>query len=159
MIEAHYKTHYNKFVNIAARRLSNNRAWAEEAVQEAYERLIKYIHTNESDTIDGLFVKVFHNAVNDKFNSEMRAATVLSEEEEDILQIKGVFECEYFLTKNILMNEVTHVLNSKHREVLRYYYLFGMDYRDINQLVTDVTSASCRKIVSRFTEEMEEKYG
>ncbi len=157
VISRHHSKNYRKLVNIASKRLNHQSFLAEEAVQEAYARALKYYELTDVESFDGWFVAIFNNAVRDAYAREF--SIIETDDIDNTLIDKGTFECEYLLTKKFLEDEINDYPNPKHRQVLQYYYIFGFDYSDIHELVEDITLLAMRKLIQRFTEQMGEKYG
>lgn len=128
---------------------------AEDVVQEAYARALKYFNSYKPEYhFDGWFRRILNNALKEHKNNERGTSAVSFEEEEhDGLDCSG-------LNERILLevNELIATKSAVQMEVLTYHIQQGYTAKEVSEL-TDHTYANCRRIVHRFRQEVKELYG
>lgn len=153
-IEKHYRANRNKLVKrMAFRSRSDN--YAEDIVQEAYERALKYRKSCTPDQFDQWLNTILNNCLRDYRNVENghpQDAPYEEDEEEGVA-------CPSY--SNQIMKEVYELIDTKpliHQEILNLYFKQEYSAIDISR-VTQHSYANCHKVVSRFRQELKELYG
>lgn len=127
---------------------------AEDVVQEAYERAIRYASSFNGEDFNRWFNTILRNSMRDHRRMEMGRP-----EEEEIHEFDHVgSECSGI--ENQLWGEIFALIDQKsksHAEVLNLYFGQGYSYKDIAS-VTEHTYFNAYRIVSRFKEELINRY-
>ena len=150
-IVKHYNENRNRYVKRAAFRLGND-AYAEDAVQECYLRVMVYAKSYNGDNPDKWISIILGNCIEDIRKQELgHSLEEFAEEEAD-----GT-ECPSYSEQ--LMRQVYEMIEGKlssHKEVLLLHFKHEYSAREITNLVP-LTYANCHKIISRFRQELQEK--
>jgi RNA polymerase sigma-70 factor (ECF subfamily) len=154
-IDEHYRKNFKNLVK-RIRFKSGSTEDAEDIVQEAYTRALKYRGTfNPQNDFNLWFSRILSNALKDfireKYNTQNHRE--LDEEGGDaVYDTKG---SEYLL--KLLVEEIDAVIDDKHREVLSLHQLLGFNLRDIVQIV-DIKYKTADQLIQRFRKRILEKY-
>lgn len=154
-LETYFKKEYNKLCKKVARRAGSPEN-AEDVVQEAFYRAIKYWDSYNPETnIGAWFNTILNNACKDKMKDERMAGATVEFEEE---LFDGV---EMSQTDANTVEHIQKLIRSKGyplSEVLRLYYEKGYKSIEIKEIL-DVEYGTVRQAVWRFKEEVKEKIG
>ena len=127
---------------------------AEDVVQDAYERAIRYASSFKGDEFNKWFNTILRNSMRDYRRMEMGR-----QEDEEVDEYDHVgSECSGF--ENKMWGEIFALIEQKsesHAEVLNLYFGQGYSYKDISA-VTEHTYFNAYRIVSRFKEELVNRY-
>jgi DNA-directed RNA polymerase specialized sigma24 family protein len=151
-IVKHYTDNRQKLVKRASFRLGND-AYAEDAVQEAYERAIRYRLSFTGNEFDKWLNTILNNCLKDIKYVETGHVLDLFEEEE----AEGT-QCPSY--PNHVMREVHELIATKgpiHQEILNMHFKYEYSPIDISRLTLH-SYANCHKVVSRFRQELRELY-
>lgn len=155
VLEAYFKKEYNNLCKKVSRRAGSPEN-AEDVVQEAFYRALKYWNSYNPETkLGAWFNTILNNACKDKMKDE-RMAGASVEFEEDLFD--GV---EMSQTDANTAEHIKKLIRSKGyplSEVLRLYYEKGYKSIEIKQIL-DVEHGTVRQAVWRFKEEVREKIG
>jgi RNA polymerase sigma factor (sigma-70 family) len=127
---------------------------AEDVVQTAYERAIRYKEATNARIFDAWFSTVLNNCLRDAQNEE-KGYSYQEEGEETTEDVS----CPHYPTR--IMKEIFELIDTKsviQQEVLGLY--FKKQYTNID--ISDTTAHSrgnIRQIISRFRQELKELYG
>ena len=127
-----YNKYYKYMLGCAFTKLQNKEL-AEEAVQEAFVRLIKYVEklmSLECNKIKPYIVTTTRNVCNDILQKKLGKPEILTENMDnivDFMEINKVFIPEDFSN----VDEAIKYLNPRYRLVLVYRYYFDYDYKTI----------------------------
>lgn len=129
-VEAYYRENYTALIKLARRRVGNySLVLAEEAVQEAFARAIKYFKTYRSaSSFSDWFRRILYNTINQLKTQEMNGGVTMTENEgETTTQINITF------TKEVvdLLNQCT----PRDMEILNNYFFYGFKTREISELM------------------------
>jgi RNA polymerase sigma factor (sigma-70 family) len=153
-IEQYYRDNYNKFVKRLSFRAGS--IWAaEDIVQTAFERAIRYRHSCDPDRFGQWFNLVLQNATRHYFNEE-NGHTQIPEGMEDVEE--GSDGCPHYQEQ--IMREIYELIETKsvdQIEVLMLHFKYGYSAQDIS-MVTPHSYAKCHKIISRFRFELRDLY-
>jgi RNA polymerase sigma factor (sigma-70 family) len=152
-IEKHYLANRQKLVKRASFRTGSDN-WAEDIVQETYERILKYRKSYDGDNPDKWINTILNNCIRDFKNIENgHTVDEFVEEDSDSIQ------CPHY--SEHIMREVYELIDTKSllsQEILTLFFKYEYTPADIEKLTTHSYS-NCHKIVSRFRQELKELYG
>lgn len=127
---------------------------AEDVVQEAYARALKYYASFNGEDFNRWFSTIINNTLREYKNIEKGVAADSFEEEES----EGT-PCSYYSDR--LMDEVYELIDTKsviQIEVLTLHFKQGYSPKDISY-ITDVSYSAARQITLRFRNELKDLYG
>lgn len=154
ILEHHYKAHRRRLVKIVMRRVGRCPYLAEEAVQEAYTRALKYIHCYDPEkTLDNWFHTILNNAVRDLMKVERQRGLGLDNADE----VADPIDTDTRVYARSIIDSIFLVKNNLHKEVLELYIIKGLGYKDIVQVTEAHSEAMVRKVVSRFKESLKDE--
>jgi len=145
IVETHYRESYSKLVKIARGRVGDySLPLAEEAVQEAFTRALKYLPAyNPRVPFDKWFMSILYNAINNIKRQEMDAGMVYEEEE----------EVNYHNANDILFTkEISDALSRcsiRDQEILNAYFFYGFKSREVAE-ITGTNHSVVRDVVRTF---------
>lgn len=151
LIEEHYRLNFDKLVKRSTYRVPNKSPHiAEECVQEAYLRAIKYINAfnPDLDTFEKWFEGILRNAINDCRTIE-KDRGVTKELTDDLVEevASKKDKAQYVLVMKYI-NE-----DSKNRTILTLFFLLGYKTKDIAEY-TNISHTYIRQIIFRFRNKM-----
>ena len=154
IIQEHYEKNYGKLIKRMTFRAGTE--WdAEDVVQEAYCRALKYFKSYDGEHLDQWFSTILNNTLRDYKKSEKGLVTVSFEEEE----LDGV-ACSSIPDR--VMFEIEQRISRRPQEqqtVLYRYFVEGYTVREIYE-ITDYPLEAAFKLVKRFKRnELEGRYG
>lgn len=157
MIEQFYKENYPMLVKkISSRRMQE--ADAEDVVQEAFYRALKYKDSFNSDRqeIGAWFNTILNNTFKDYRHANFTGDFSFVEEEH--MEERDEAE-EKWLDKDLLEKVRSEValLKKNQRDVVELVVLNGYKYKEASQIL-DESIANIKKIVYRFKQNLREKY-
>lgn len=147
-IEIYYRENYDKRVKFARKRIGNyNLALAEEAVQEAFFKALKYFPAyNKEEGFENWFGTILINCINDVKNAE-RDRGVSYNEDLDGEEFNDDFE----ITKEVV--DLFAKEPGRNRAILNMYFFYDFKSREIaevmqlsHDVVRDVIRAFRRRI-------------
>lgn len=154
-IDEHYRRNYGQLVKRIVRRVPNqSSALAEEVVQEAYARALKYFPAFDEkvSSFENWFSKILKNSINDCRGAESGNSKEYDDNVEDIRQFKD----EY---KNIthILAEIIHVGSYSARDynIIKMFFLFGFTSKDI-AIYLGITHTNVRQVIFKFRNRMNE---
>lgn len=144
-LETYFRENYDNLIKTARKRVGNYSLHnAEDAVQEAFVRALKYFRTyNESEDIDGWFKGILFNVINYLKGQERDQGVVYNE---GATPIGGALE------KLIFVEEIDNTLKRSSRRdqaILSNYFLDGMKSREISELM-HVSHDVVRDVIRRY---------
>lgn len=153
LIEEHYRNNYRKLVKRMTFRSGTE--WdAEDIVQEAYERALRYIKAYDGRNFDNWFNTILNNTLREHKNNEKGFAATSFEEDE----MDGT-PCTHYVDR--IVAEVEELINTKsvaQIEVLTLHFKQGYSAKDVSR-ITDYSHAASRQMILRFRNELKELYG
>lgn len=151
-IEKHFKENREKLVKRMTFRCGV-REDAEDIVQEAYYRALRYIRSCQDDNFEKWLSTILNNCLREQKNIQMgHSADVFEEEEAEGTQ------CPHY--SDHIMREVFKLIDTKsdvQREVLNLYFRQEYSAIDISRL-TNYSYAQCHQIILRFRNELKQLY-
>lgn len=151
LIEKHYQDNYPLLVKRTTWKVPNkSEALAEECVQEAYTRAMKYWNTfnPKQDSFEKWFAGILRNAINDCRTQEKDrgvSTEVTDEEEMPLTPSKK--------EKIVALFELRRISNLTTRRILSLFLLYGYKTRDIS-IYTGVAHGTVRQTIARWRDGM-----
>lgn len=149
--------HYNEKRSQYLKRLTFRAGteWdAEDILQEAYTRALKYFNAFDGSNFDRWFATIMNNALKDHKNSEKGFATVQMEEEE----LEGTPCTLYPDRVNAEIDALIMGRSKEHQEILTLFFRHDLDAVAISQ-ITDYPYHMTRKAINRFQNDLKDLYG
>ncbi len=151
-IENHYNENRQRLVKKMTFRSGSHEA-AEDIIQTAYERAIRYRRSCDEPRFNQWFAMLLNNALRDYKNQEMGHSVwdVDDEEAEDT-------SCPHYSER--IMAEIYDLIDTKSEvqmEVLGLHFKQGYSAIDISH-ITDHSYAKSHQIIQRFRNELKELY-
>lgn len=152
MIEAHYIENRQKFVKNMTFRSGSPEA-AEDIVQEAYYRALKYKDTCDPERFHKWFNMILYNTLRDYKREE--SGRIEEEFEEEFAE---GFPCSHYTDQ--VLREINVLIEGKgeaHKEILSLHFQQNYSPKDISQ-ITEYSYAMCSKVIERFRNELRDIY-
>jgi len=152
-LEQYYKEFFDRLVKRTTRRVGTKEA-AEDVVQNAFERALKYQDTyNTEMPFPNWFNRILNNSLRQYKNEEKGFSH--SEFNEEAV---GGVACQQYSNKlwQQIQNELDDYEES-HQEVLRLYFIHGYKPKDVERIV-DLRYRNIETIIQRFKTTIKEKY-
>lgn len=141
-IETYYRENYKDRIKFARKRVGNyNLALAEEAVQEAFTRALRYFPTyDEKEDFDNWFGKILVNCINDLKRIEGDSGVSREEFSND-------YVAEVAFNKEVvaLFEQET----PRNKEILNMYFFYGYKSREVAEFI-HISHDSVRDIIRTF---------
>lgn len=155
IIEDHYKNNFNTLVKRIAFRCGNNYHDAEDVVQEAYLRAIKYKETFDMGLPFKLwFSRILSNSLKD-FKREQKAMGTMEEiREEHFEPLEDPSTSDAI--RRLLRKEVAN-LPAANREVVELHLFYGYSNSEIVQ-VTDMKYKEVDNVIQWFKRSFRERH-
>lgn len=153
LIEEHFKEHRKTLLKISTRKLGE--FWAEDALQDAYDRALRYEHKyDRAYSLDAYIKKILENVIRSYQNDlvpteEVEEHMWESGELADEMRAKGVL-------KEVL--EDLCALPEPARTDVYLSLIQGEKNRDVSR-ITGSSEGSIKMSCMRFKSQMREKYG
>ncbi len=152
LIEEHYLANRQRLIKNMTFRSGTE--WdAEDIVQEAYTRAIKYIEGFDGTNFDRWFKPILFNAFKAHKNSENGHTASEFDEEE----VEGI-PCNQYT--DAIVAEISELIDTKSEsqiEVLTLYFFKGYSATDISQ-ISEQNYSAIHKTIFRFSQELTELY-
>ena len=155
-ISDHYALNYERLVKRCVNRVPDrSQALAEEVVQEAYTRALKYFRTYDwkINDFDVWFNSILKNAINDcrQIERERGVSQELHENMEELVPHKMTKDAQVEVTKRILTSSAKPV----ERSVLTLFHIIGYKSMEISQYLS-INHNTVRQIIMRFRMKMDD---
>jgi RNA polymerase sigma factor (sigma-70 family) len=154
LIEEHYLQNYSNLIKRFKRRAGTE--WdAEDVVQEAYYRALKYSHTFVGGmNLQHWFTRIIINVLKDHYDVQNNMSCIEFDEE--------LIEPEYTNlpvgeANKLLREEIEAVDNPEHKEVLSLYFTYGFRMKEIDQIV-EMKYRNIDLVIQRFRRMLKEKH-
>ena len=153
-LEVYYQENYQGFVKKVKRRAGSVEN-AEDVVQEAFARALKYIGSFKEgkQNFDAWFNTILNNSLRTFMRNEKLYGMnmELDEEKLDGVEFMGVYRHA--------KNDIRKMIESHpQKEILSLFYISGYSSREISELV-DSPLGTIFTTITRFQKEVKEKYG
>lgn len=153
LIEQHYINNQRKLLKRMSFRAGTE--WdAQDVVQEAYARAIKYFKSFDGSNFDRWFNTILNNTLREYKNTEKGFSSTTFEEEE-----MGGTPCTHFPDR--IVAEINDLIATKSKtqiEVLTMWFNHEYSAVDISR-ITDLSYSASHQIIQRFRNELKELYG
>ena len=151
-IEQHYIENYRKFVKRITFRAGTE--WdAEDIVQDAYERALRYSNKAGILNFDKWFNTLLNNSLKDFKNNEKGFSSSVFDEDEN----EGT-NCDSYPSRVVLeINQLIETKSIAQIEVLNLWFKEEFSPIDISK-ITLHSHSSARQIIKRFRDELRELY-
>lgn len=149
-LEKHYTEHRGRLVKTYSFRLGSEQD-AEDVVQEAYYRVLKYLNSFDGTSFDKWFSRIIKNCFLER-KKELNGNFL-----EPLGDEEGEGEDGEEYSKHVMRN-IYALIRSKNvvqKEVLWLHFNLQYTAKDISR-VTDVSYANCHQIIGRFRREIKE---
>lgn len=153
-IEAHYIKSKDRLIKRTSFRIGGNHHGAEDIVQTAYERVLRYHKSFDGDMFDKWFSTILKNCLREYQNTE-RGYVQPNEDEEETSENHS---CPHF--PQHIMREVLELIETKSEvqmEVLNLYFRQEYSAIDISR-ITNIAYGTAHQIIQRFRNELKELY-
>jgi RNA polymerase sigma factor (sigma-70 family) len=150
--ETFYRKSYKRQVSQIRRSLKFNKHLAEDIVQEAYFRAIKYSPSfdNRKSSLNTWFNKILFNVLRETQKQSRMSVEIA----EDKLGDTAFVRLDFLIT-----DEILKVTNEKHREILYLFFILGYSSTEISNILDDVSQTNITTLTSRFRDKMRAKHG
>lgn len=130
IVETYYRENYTALIKIARRRVGNySLVLAEEAVQEAFARALKYFKTyNHDNLFNDWFKRILYNTINQLKTQEKNGGATTTENEEETSN-----QGDVAFTKEIV--DILNKSTPRDLEILNNYFFYGFKTREISELM------------------------
>lgn len=148
-----YKNDRKRYINIMSHILRGDRAGAEDVVQEAFTRAVRFIdnYNPKKGKMSTWFMTILFNALRD-VQKEMRGQ--VQYQNCDNLSMEDVFgEDEIVFSKEfkiLLRKKIESQKNEQHQQILMLFFISGYTSTEISQLMEKVSPSNVTTVVSRF---------
>lgn len=128
-IEAYYRENYKERLKFARKRVGNyNLALAEEALQEAFTKALKYFKTyDENEDFEAWFGKILVNCINDvkRIEGDRGVSRVETPEHDYITTVN--------FTKEVV--DLFSHESPRNQEILNMYFFYGYKSREVAEFM------------------------
>lgn len=147
-----YKDNHKRQVKIISSVMRFNKNLAEDIVQEAYLRAVKY---EAAYDVNKASYKTWFNRIMFNVLREMQDKHKITDElnENSAIVVDLSYEDSLYILK-----EIRRLKNKSHQEVLMLFYKLGYTTKEISQ-ITSFTQTNITTILKRFRERLIEKDG
>lgn len=148
-----YRKNYRVKVKLMSRILRGDLALAEDVVQEAFTRAIKYIHLYDESRglIDTWFNSILFNTLRDTQKIE-RNQQELHRELKLFDVIDSISPEKWPDYKEKIFSTIKLIQNTRHRRVLELFFIYGYSTTEIAQIEDRMTQSNVTTILMRFRE-------
>jgi RNA polymerase sigma-70 factor, ECF subfamily len=149
-IEQHYVENRRKFVKRMTFKAGTPED-AEDVVQEAYTRAIKYQKSFDGTNLDRWFSTILNNTLREFKNIQKGYAAIEYEDEEEAVE---------YVYPNRIMSEVYEMINKRpllQKEILTLFFHHEYSAKDISNLLP-YSYAQIHQVIQRFRNELKEIY-
>jgi len=155
-IEDFYRRLYHKKVKVITYTLNGDGITAEDVVQEAFERVIRYRHIFNGNRagFETWFNSIMFNVLWDmkKQSGQQPKQINKNATNEDALEYNMLQVSPEF--RSFLLKKLHEVDNYKHRKVLQLFFLFGYSSPEISGMGLGVSQTNVTTIINRFREKL-----
>lgn len=151
-IETFYRKSFKRQIKQIRNSLKYNKHLAEDIVQEAYLKSIKYYPSFDENksSINTWFNKILFNVLRE-YQKDHPFLLELSEDK--------LIDTSFLRLDFLVIDEIDKVENDKHKEILYLYFILGYNSLQISNILEDISQTNVTTISSRFQEKIREKYG
>lgn len=148
IVETYYRENYSNLIKIARRRVGNySLVLAEEAVQEAFTRALKYFKTyNKKDLFDNWFKRILYNTINHLKTQEKNGGVTYIEIHDEYMENSNIS-----FSKEII--DLLSQVGERDLSILNNYFFYGLKTREISELL-NVSHDVVRDRIRTFRERL-----
>lgn len=153
-ITKHYVANRERLTKRISFRIGNNFHGAEDIVQTAYERAVRYHRSFSGDMFDKWFSQILNNSLREYQNQE-RGYVQPNEDDEEIAESVA---CPHY--PGHIMHEVFELIETKsenQKEVLNLFFQQEYSAIDISR-ITAIPYGTAHQIIQRFRNELKDLY-
>lgn len=153
-IEKHYNNNRDKLIKRMTFRTGSNFHAAEDIVQTAYERALRYVDSFDGDVFDKWFSTIINNCLREFKNEEKGYAPIDEGAEEEAESMS----CPHYSAQ--IMKEIIELIETKSDtqiEVLKPYILHEYTAIDIAR-ISEIPYGTAHQVIQRFRNELKELY-
>lgn len=135
-------------MGLMSRILRGQRTFAEDVVQEAFTRALKYISLFDpaKGEMGVWFNGILFNALRDLQNEELGHQELYRD-----ICIIDMFPAEEWKTlEKPVANLISNVANDKHKQILHLFFVKGYTSKQVAQIVPETTQTNVTTVVMRF---------
>lgn len=144
----YYANNHDRLIKIAKGRLDSPQD-AEDAVQEAFTRALKYAHTYDpSRPFEGWFVALLQNAIRDQHKYSRMGGMTTDELPEDELVDDNNLDLPYEELRKLIQSKEGNT-----KDILQLYFFAEHTPRDIHEIL-GVPNKTIRMCIYRFKKEV-----
>ena len=158
-IEAFYRENYRKQVTKIGYMLSGDFTSAEDVVQEAYRRAVKYENSYSEDrsSLKTWFNTILINSLRDWQKLDRDKGIVKAPLTDDVQEEVVFIESDEF--RGLVKKEVSSLMGDERvRTVLYLWYILGYSAKEISQVVNNMTITNVTTLTNRFKKLMYDKH-
>ncbi len=155
-IEDYYVDNFRRKVKLISRILRGDLASAEDVVQEAFARAIRFYPTydDKRGTIDKWFNSIMFNALHD-MQKNPNGVTQTSPEVLSVGDtLEGVNLTHSPDLNNYILSHIEEVENEKHKRILELFFILGYTSKEISQIETKTSQTNVTTLVMRFRDKL-----
>ena len=159
IVEAHYRKHYKTLVNHMRNRVPNkSHHLAEEVVQEAYCRALKYFDgfNPEIKPFSTWFNRILNNSCSSCMQEEGGNSLSMDDDDQDLEPYRIMEDVSIPFDLVVLIQESMKKQKQDVYEVLNMFFNLGMKTREIAECV-EYNHGNIRQIIRRFRIKFEDE--
>lgn len=156
MIENFYRNNRERQIKFVRRILYEDPCSAEDVVQEAYYRAIRYYTTFEKHggPLDKWFTSILFNCINDKLKENKNRQEGVN----GIKILREVSDIKFILdNKENIEKEISLIKKPDHRQILNAFYIKGYTSKEIRETI-GYNLTKIRKVCSLFHKHLKERF-
>jgi RNA polymerase sigma factor (sigma-70 family) len=152
IMEQYFRDSYTRKLKLITRILRGDHATAEDVVQEAFARALKFMksYDKKRGTLDKWFNSIMFNAMHNIQNDHKGVVHVST----DSLSPQDVLEEEQLAHTPELVNYIEKFIslqeNPLHKRILTLFFIMGYTSKEISQIEKGITQTNVTTIVGRF---------
>lgn len=158
-IEDFYVDNYTRKVKLISRILRGDWATAEDIVQEAFARSLKFYPSYDSNrgSMDKWFNSIMFNCLH---NSQQERNGVTQYTPDRISPEEVLEEVELSGTPDLsgyIAESIAQVKNLEHKRILELFFIMGYTSKEISQIEMKTSQTNVTTVVMRFRDKLKEK--
>ncbi len=158
-IEPFYRENYKKQVKKIGYMLGGDWVSAEDVVQEAYIRAVKYgdSYSEERSSLKTWFNTILYNSFRDWQKLDREKGIVKAPLTDNVPEEVVFLQCNEF--RGLIKKELSSLMGDERvRTVLHLWYILGYSAKEISQVVNNMTVTNVTTLTNRFKKLMYDKH-
>lgn len=156
-----YKETYNTRVKKLTFTLNGDKAGAEDVVQEAFTRALKFYNSydNGCGDINAWFNKILFNCLRDYQREKLGYGIVrnnIEEEDEEATMWIKIYPIDAKI-RALINEQLESYTNLRHKRILQLFFILGYTTAQIPQIELGVSQTNVTTIIKRFKDSIKEK--